>query len=63
MTVEVPVQCMERCLGGPVLERVDDKSMWLLTRLEGHERVYIYDVFSSKELKRMKKRGWKVVVK
>jgi len=44
-----------------MLERVNNKPMWLLTRLEGHERVYIYDVFFGKELNRMMKAGWRVI--
>lgn len=42
-------------------ERINGKPMWLLTRMEDGERVYVYDVFFGKELNRMIKAGWKVV--
>ncbi|MEK4712266.1 hypothetical protein [Sporosarcina sp. FSL K6-5500] len=34
---------------------------WLLTRLEGVQRAWVYDQFWGKELNRMLKQGWKVV--
>ena len=40
-----------------------NKPWWLLTRLEGVQRVYIYEPLWGKELNRMKKAGWKVVPK
>lgn len=57
MTVGAAVQIMERCSEDPMNAR----PMWLLTRLEGDQRVYVYDGFWGKELNRMKKAGWKVI--
>ena len=37
------------------------RPMYLLTRLEVNQRVWIYDGFWGKELNRMKKAGWKVI--
>lgn len=40
---------------------MNNKPYWFLTRLEGVQRVYLYDRFWGKELNRMIKAGWKVV--